>query len=162
VVIVTGMRRALPVAISVLAAVIPAVAQGPFQGYVATFVDYFDCDPAVSTCEPKMNYTEKMLPSGESWREARLPGGKQTFNISIVTRSRRFSVFPDVGKYYDLPNAHVAAFSNDEQCAARAVSMGPAAFVRQTRVAGLKRFNIRPGTLRCGCSRRWDARCCRA
>jgi hypothetical protein len=95
-----------------------------------------------------MNYTEKMLPSGESWREARLPGGKQTFTISIMTKSKRISVYPDVGKYYDQAGVRPAAFSNDEQCAARAVSMGPAACVRLTRVAGFEAFQYQTGCCR--------------
>jgi hypothetical protein len=145
-----------------LGAVVPAAAQATFQGYVATSVDYFDCDPAVSKCEPQMSYTEKMLSSGESWREAKLPDGKQTFTISIMTKARRISVYPDVGKYYDQPGVRPAAFSNDEQCAGRAVSMGPSAFVRETHVAGFEAFQIKQGTARFGFSRLSGAGRCRA
>jgi hypothetical protein len=92
-----------------------------------------------------MNYTEKMLPTGESVREMKVPGGQQTFLVSIATKSRRISVYPDVGKYYDQPGVRPAVFSTDEQCAARAVSMGPAAFVRQTRIAGFDAFQYQTG-----------------
>jgi hypothetical protein len=127
-------------------AVVSTFAQAPFQGYVATSVDYFDCDPAVSKCTPKMNNTEKMLPTGESWREMKLPGGNQTFLLSIATKSRRISVYPDVGKYYDQPGIRLPVFSSDEQCAAGAVSMGrPAAFVKQTQVAGFEAFQYQTG-----------------
>ena len=127
-----------------MGAIVPAVAQAPFQGYVATSVDYFDCDPAVSTCAPKMIYTEKMLPSGESLREMKIPGGPQATAL-ISTKSRRIMVYPEMGKYYDQPGVRPAAFSNDEQCAARAVSMGPASFVRQSKIAGFEAFQYQTG-----------------
>jgi hypothetical protein len=139
------VKNGVVLLITGLGAVISAVAQTPFRGYVATSVDYFDCDPAVSSCTPKMNYTEKMLPSGESLREMKIPGGGPQANALISTKSRRIMVYPDVGKYYDQPGVRLPVFSSDEQCAARAVSMGPARFVRETQVAGFAAFQYETG-----------------
>ena len=119
-------------------------AQQPFQGFAASSVEYFDCNPEVSTCSPNAYDTLIMLPSGEKSLEIRSADPHAAYSphiISINTKDKRISVFPDLGMYYDMPNHRVDKFGvTGDQCSARASLQAPVSFIGQEQAAGFQAF----------------------
>jgi hypothetical protein len=122
-------------------------AQQPFQGFAASSIEYFDCNPEVSTCAPKAYDTQIMLPSGEKSLEIRSAdphGAYSPHIISINTKDKRISVFPDLGMYYDMPHHRVAIFgATGGRCSARASLQAPVSFIGQEQVVGFQTFRYK-------------------
>jgi len=69
-------------------------AQQPFQGFAASSIEYFACNPEVSTCAPNAYDTQITLPSGEKSLEIRSADPHGAYSpriISINTKDKRIS-----------------------------------------------------------------------
>jgi hypothetical protein len=111
-----------------------------FAGYSATLTDYWDCDPSASACDPKATALVKVLPTGESSRDTRAPGGGMASHILLIrTKTAQFQSYPETGRYFSLPaRVQPQRPQADPQCAAAAPKT--AVFVNEELVAKAQAF----------------------